>query len=163
MEESWELYGNGLWGHRNKIFSAVSVLLLHLLGIPFPIHGSLNLCHLLGDVLGKCLVPKAVPCSPGTVGVSIFSCTAWVRNRWRQESAPITSNKCWGVKTGEDVRLLKSLPTQLCWTCISWDLQNLGQHFWGDWLFFATLALAWQGTVKKSSSGPFSMAWHFDS
>lgn len=63
-----------------NIFPAVSVLSLHLLGIPFPIHNSLNLCHLLGDVLGKCSVPKAVLCSPSTVGVRIFSCIAWVRN-----------------------------------------------------------------------------------
>lgn len=42
----------------------MSVLSLHLLGIPFPIHSSLNWCHLLGDVLGKCLVPKAVPAPP---------------------------------------------------------------------------------------------------
>lgn len=57
-----------------------SLLSPHLLGIPFPIHGSLSVRHLLGDVLGKLLVPKAVLFSCNMVGVSIFSCISWLRN-----------------------------------------------------------------------------------
>lgn len=160
MLKSQTLYGDKLrtvwkWIVRTQKKELCSVCAVTAsLGIPFPIHNSLNLCHLLGNVPRKCLVPKAVLCSPSTVGVTIFSCIAWVRNRWRQESAPIPSNKCWGVKTGEDVRLFKSLPTQLCWTCISWDLQNFGQHFWGAWLLFATLALAWPESEIQLSPWP---------
>lgn len=137
MLKSWILWGksvelcrNGLWGHRNSICFAVSVLSLHLLGILFAIHGSLRLCHLLGDVLGKLLVPKAVLCSHNMVGVGIFSCIVWLRNCWQEESAAITSNTWWKVKTGEDDRLLKFIPVQFCWICISWGLWIPGQHLW---------------------------------
>lgn len=118
--------------------------------------------HLLGDILGKLLASKAVLCSHNTVGVGIFSCIAWLSNCWWEESAPIKSSTRWRVKTGKDVRLLKSIPIQLCWTCISWGLWIPGQHLRDDRLAFATPALAWRQAVKQSSSRPFSIAWHFD-
>lgn len=161
--KSLELYRNGLWRQRNNICFAVFVLSLHLLGILFPIHGSLSLCHLLGDVLGKLLVPKAVLCSHNMVGVGIFSCVVWLRNCWQEESAPITSNTWWKVKTGEDVRLLKFIPVQFCWICISWGLWIPGQHLWDDCLVFATPGLAWHQAVKQSSSRTFSVTWNLDS
>lgn len=56
------------------------LLSLHLWEILFPIHGSLSLCHLLGDVLGKLLVSKALLCSHSVMEVIIFSCISWLRS-----------------------------------------------------------------------------------